>query len=73
MTRSPRPILLAAALLAACVALAGCGRKNEPEVPKVSTEAPKADTSPIGMPYGAGPGKPKTEPPNKPFLLDFLM
>ena len=73
MTRSPRPILAATALLATCVALAGCGRKNEPEVPKVSTEAPKANTSPIGMPYGAGPAKPQSEPPNKPFVLDFLM
>lgn len=73
MTRSPRPILLAATLLAASVALTGCGRKNEPEVPKVSTEAPKANTSPIGMPYGAGPAKPQENKPNKPFLLDFLM
>ena len=72
MTRSPRPILLAVALLAS-LALSGCGRKNEPEVPKVSTEAPKQTTSPIGMPYGAGPTKPTQEKPNKSFLLDFLM
>ncbi len=72
MTRSPRPILFAAALLAACVALSGCGRKADPELPVV--EAPKKATAPVGIPVGL-PSKPAAppKPENKSFFLDFLL
>lgn len=73
MTRSPRPILFAAALLAASVALSGCGRKADPELPTVEAPAKKA-TAPVGIPVGL-PSKPAAppKPENKAFFLDFLL
>ncbi len=73
MTRSSRPLALAVALLAASVALAGCGRKNDPEVPKLTDPTAKPGPSPVGVPFGPTPSAPRAETPNKPFLLDFLL
>lgn len=52
-------------------ALAGCGRKGDPEMPSAAT--PKVDR-PVGIPVGAiTPTSAPAKAPKTPFLLDPLL
>lgn len=71
-TSSSHLRLAAIALVAAAtLAVAGCGRKGDPEVPTVA----KASDRPVGIPIGATSPAPAAvpTPAKKPFLLDPLL
>lgn len=61
------------AVVAASVALTGCGRKGDPEIPV----APKAtEARPVGIPIGTLPVEPRKASetaPKKSFILDPLL
>ncbi|TBW33956.1 hypothetical protein EYW49_19055 [Siculibacillus lacustris] len=54
------------------LAVAGCGRKADPEVPVVGA-APAASVRPIGIPMGPTPVAPAPKPPSRPFVLDPIL
>ena len=76
MILSPRLAVPVVALVGA-LALAGCGRKADPEVPRAVE--PQAAATPVGIPVGST--APATKPaaakpeakPKRSFLLDFLL
>jgi predicted small lipoprotein YifL len=66
-----RFLLVSAAVAVGATALAGCGRKAEPELPRA---AGPAETRPVGIPIGPSAPAPEPEKPQKKsFLLDPLL
>lgn len=71
-TTSPSRLAAAALVLVAALALSGCGRKADPELPSLAK--PEA-ARPVGIPIGpTAPAPAETrKPEKKPFLLDFML
>lgn len=69
---SARRLALSVAALVGLLAVAGCGRKADPELPRAT--APAQETRPVGIPIGpTAPAPQAPKPEKKSFPLDVLL
>ena len=65
-----RLLLVPTAVVVGSLLLSGCGRKADPEMPRVDGPT---ETRPVGIPIAPIAPKPEKPVEKKSFLLDFLL